>query len=82
MALIGFHTPDGEQLPPRTLEGGAVKLYNVVINGVETTLQLTDRDAAARGLLGAAAAPKAPAPATKAKTPANKAKTPANKANG
>lgn len=59
-----------------------MKLYNVVINGVETTLQLTDRDAAARGLLGAATAPKAPAPATKAKTPANKAKTPANKANG
>ncbi|AEL19935.1 hypothetical protein SEA_TAPIOCA_7 [Mycobacterium phage Tapioca] len=77
MAISGFHTPDGEQLPPKTLRGGAVKLYNVVINGVETTLQLTDEDAAARGLLAAE-----PAPATKAKAPANKAKTPANKANG
>ncbi|AMS02025.1 hypothetical protein BJD70_gp07 [Mycobacterium phage Panchino] len=73
MAINGFHTPDGEQLPPTSLEGGAVKLYNVVINGVETTLQLTDKDAAARGLLAAEAPAKAPTAATKAKTPANKA---------
>lgn len=47
-----------------------MKRYNVVINGVATTLQLSDADAAARGLLVE----------TKAETPANKAATPANKA--
>lgn len=46
-----------------------MKRYNVVINGVETTLQLSDDDAKARGLFVE----------DKAVTPANKARTPANK---
>jgi hypothetical protein len=47
--------------------------YEVEINGVATTLQLTDADAEARGLKKPPAK-KAPAPANKAgKTPANKA---------
>lgn len=47
-----------------------MKKYDVEINGVTTTLLLSDEDAKARGLTSVA---------EKAKTPANKAKTPANK---
>jgi len=50
-----------------------LKKYNVTVNGVETTLLLSDRDAEAMGL-------KKPA-AKEAKAPANKeAAAPANKA--
>lgn len=55
-----------------------MKRYDVTINGVQTTLLLSDEDAAARGLVAAAPAPKAEVP-TKAKTPANKSRKPANK---
>lgn len=47
-----------------------MKKYDVEINGVTTTLLLSEADAKARGLVPVA---------EKAKTPANKAKTPANK---
>lgn len=73
MALItsGF---GGDDTPPKPAQkGGPVKRYEVEINGVRTTLQLTDADAKARGL------EKPPTAQAKAKTPANKAKTPANK---
>jgi hypothetical protein len=64
--------------PPQLLQkGGPVKRYDVEINGVKTTLQLTDADAEARGLKKPAAAveSKAAAPAAnKARQPANKAK--------
>lgn len=63
-----------------------MKRYDVVINGVQTTLQLSDADAEARGIKPQGAAknmPAAAAPAAeameKAKTPANKARQPANK---
>lgn len=46
-----------------------MKRYDVMVNGMATTLLLSDADAAARGLT----------PATKAAEPANKAKAPANK---
>lgn len=58
-----------------------MKRYDVIINGVQTTLLLSDEDAAARGLVhtpAPAPAPKAEVP-TKAKTPANKSRKPANK---
>ena len=45
-----------------------MKRYNVVINGVATTLQLSDSDAQARGLVE-----------VKAVTPLNKSAAPANK---
>lgn len=45
--------------------------YEVEINGVTTTLLLSDADAKARGL--------EPVSEKKSRTPANKAKTPANK---
>ena len=54
-----------------------MKRYEVVINGVRTTLQLSDADAKARGLFKAEAAP---AVEVKAKAPANKSRQPANKA--
>lgn len=44
--------------------------YEVEINGVKTTLRLSDADAEARGLTPVA---------NKSKTPANKSRTPANK---
>jgi hypothetical protein len=55
-------------------EGVAVlKKYDVVINGMTTTLLLSDEDAAARGL-------HAEAPVAKSRVPANKAAAkPANK---
>ncbi|EAS0269367.1 hypothetical protein E7939_21990 [Salmonella enterica] len=65
---------------PETPRGNTVgtKSYDVVINGVETTLKLSDADAKTRGLLKdepkKAAAKKA--------TPANKGRTPSNKAAG
>ncbi len=58
-----------------------MKRYDIILNGMATTLLLSDADAAARGLVPAAApapAPKAEVPA-KAKTPANKNRKPANK---
>lgn len=56
-----------------------MKRYDVTINGCRTTLQLSDADAAARGLLGAAPATEEPQAATKARTTANKSRTPRNK---
>lgn len=47
-----------------------MKRYDVIINGVHTTLLLSDEDAAARGLTPAE---------PKARTAANKALTPRNK---
>ncbi|WP_182878484.1 hypothetical protein [Mycobacteroides abscessus] len=47
-----------------------MKKYNVVVNGVKTTLLLNDEDAKRRGLLPAAEKPAAKA----AKAPANKAR--------
>lgn len=55
-----------------------MKRYNVIINGVATTLQLSDADAAARGLTVDI---KATAPANKAKAPANKQRAPRVKRN-
>ena len=56
-----------------------MKRYDVIVNGVQTTLLLSDEDAAARGLVHTPA-PAAPAAVpTKAKTPANKARKTANK---
>ena len=49
--------------------------YDVEINGIKTTLLLTEADAKARGLT----APAEPKADTKAKTPANKNRKPANK---
>lgn len=72
MALItsGF---GGDNTPPKPAQGGGpVKRYDVEINGVRTTLQLSDADAKARGLTSAE-------PVTKAKVPPNKARTVANK---
>lgn len=52
-----------------------MKRYDVVINGVRTTVQLSDADAKARGLLTEQLkAKEAPTPRNKAaKAPANKA---------
>lgn len=52
--------------------------YDVIVNGVKTTLLLSDADAAARGLT-AGATPAADAVQAKAKVPANKTRKPANK---
>ena len=53
-----------------------LKEYPVKVNGYETVLQLTEKDAKARGLTESAPA----APETKAaKAPANKARAAANK---
>lgn len=52
--------------------------YDVVINGMATTLLLSDADAAARGLTPNQA--KSDKPTTKAKAPANKGRRPQNKA--
>lgn len=77
MALIGvtggsFGSP---VTSTNNIKGGPVKRYDVVINGVATTLLLSDADAAARGLVPASD----PAPVAKAKAPANKSRTPRNK---
>lgn len=57
-----------------------MKRYDVVINGMSTTLLLSDEDARARGLHAPApkSAPSEAAPA-KSRTPANKSRRPANK---
>ncbi|WP_433660789.1 hypothetical protein ACQPW1_00420 [Nocardia sp. CA-128927] len=49
-----------------------LRLYEVEINGVRTTLQLSDADAAERGIFLQGVEDKAAAPANKARTPANK----------
>lgn len=67
MALItsGF---GGDDTPPKPLQkGGPVKRYTTVINGVETTLLLSDEDAKARGLKADSAEK-----SKEAKAPANK----------
>lgn len=77
MALIGV--AGGDTWPPATQQKGpAVKRYDVVINGIETTLQLSDEDAKARGLKAN------DEPKTKARQPANKQAAAPNKskANG
>lgn len=63
-----------------------MKRYDVIINGFETTLLLSDADAAARGLTAAPeprqdpeSEPEPQKVATKAKTPANKSRSPRNK---
>ena len=57
--------------------------YDVIVNGVATTLLLSAADAAARGLTKTAApkadAKAAPAPANKSRKPANKAAAAADK---
>lgn len=72
MALIGVE--GGETWPPSVKqERPAVKRYDVVVNGIQTTLQLSDEDAKARGLLkDSKTESKAAAPANKSRTPANK----------
>lgn len=55
-----------------------MRSYDVVINGVETTLLLSDSDAKAAGLT-AAQAKSDPDVSNKAKTPANKSRKPATK---
>lgn len=74
MALIGV--TGGQTWPPVTpaQKGSAVNRYDVVINGIQTTVQLSDEEAKARGLKTSD-----DKPAEKAKTPANKSRTPANK---
>lgn len=52
--------------------------YDVIINGIATTLLLNDADAKAAGLTPADAAKKADV-TTKVHTPANKARKPATK---
>jgi hypothetical protein len=59
-------------------QGGTVQRYDVIINGIATTLLLNDADAKAAGLTPADAAKKADV-TTKAHTPANKARKPATK---
>ncbi|WP_374159083.1 hypothetical protein ACEWX3_07625 [Mycobacterium sp. G7A2] len=54
-----------------------MKRYDVTINGVETTLLLSDEDAKARGLTPTET--KSKAPAHKAKEPQNKSRTTADK---
>lgn len=46
--------------------------YDVVINGIATTLLLSDADAAKRGLTKAVDTKEAKAPANKSRKPANK----------
>lgn len=76
MPIIGFESADGVNRPPKLLQkGGPVKRYDVEINGVLTTVQLTDEDAEARGLKAEKKSP----PERKARTPQNKAATPAKK---
>ncbi|QHB37237.1 hypothetical protein SEA_GUDMIT_8 [Gordonia phage Gudmit] len=58
--------------------GAASKTYEVEINGYATTVQLSDADAKARGLLKDE--PKKSAP--KKATPPNKARSASNKAAG
>jgi hypothetical protein len=62
-----------------------LKLYDVEINGFRTTIQLTEADAAARGLTARPEASRAaePAPAkapAKSRRASNKARTAENKA--
>lgn len=79
MPITGFETADGVNQPPKLLqEGGPVKRYDVVINGVETTLQLSDTEAKARGLFKS----EDKTEAKQAKAPANKSRSASNKGNG
>lgn len=57
-----------------------MKRYTVTINGIRTTLLLSDADAEARGLT--AEEPKAKAPANKSRQPSNKRAEAASKAFG
>lgn len=56
-----------------------LKPYDVEINGMQTTLMLSDEQAKERGLFKAEPKPKAAEPAAKAKTPANKSRSAADK---
>jgi hypothetical protein len=81
MALIGTEVAGGTW-PSTVKQGGpGVKTYNVEINGVPTTLLLSDEDAKERGLKSSdVVKPEAkPEADTKSHTPANKARTPAAK---
>jgi hypothetical protein len=73
VALFGWtepeHGPGSVHQPPK---GRAVKEYEVEINGFNTTLQLSDADAEARGLKKPAAKEKAP-PANKSAPQSKKA---------
>jgi hypothetical protein len=82
MALIG--STGGQTFPAVVEQGGpAVKEYDVEINGVTTTLQLSDRDAEARGLKKPATTKEKQPPANKeASKPANKAASASQKADG
>lgn len=50
-----------------------MKRYDVIIGGNRTTLLLSDKDAAARGLTAVVESKEAKAPANKTRKPANKA---------
>jgi len=53
VALIGSGTLGGDQPPKAPDRGGnSMKRYEVEINGIPTTLQLSDEEAKARGLSG------------------------------
>lgn len=56
-----------------------MKRYEIVLNGMLTTLQLSDEDAAARGLTVPAKPVAADPVPVKAKAPANKSRSPRNK---
>lgn len=74
MALIGVTGGGGESWPPvKPQSGGALNRYEVEINGVQTTLLLSDADAKAQGLKPVDEKAKAAA-ANKSRNPANKSK--------
>jgi hypothetical protein len=68
MALIGTGEAGESWPPPSSERGPGVKRYDVEINGIKTTLLLSDADAKARGL-------KPPAETKQAEAPKNKTRT-------
>lgn len=76
MAIVGV---GGGELPVQQGGGGPLKRYDVVVNGVATTLQLSDADAKARGLFQQPAADAAEPVESKSRAAANKSRTAANK---
>lgn len=77
---FGWPEAGAQQAPASGIREGiemTLKKYDVTVNGVETTLMLSDADAKAQGLLKDAPkteAKKAPAPANKARKAPNKSK--------
>lgn len=80
MALINSRPAGLAGREPDRMGGtmSALNEYNVVINGWPTTVQLSDDDARARGLL-TDEQPKVRSAAAKSRRPANKARTVADK---